>query len=207
MIKSVPLESEADERAEGKGNRVALKIGGYFYCMLSVRELEAADLPNIIDYWTSASAEHLGGMGVDVSKMPSVGQWNEMLADQLAQPYELKESYCLIWELEGQPIGHCNVTNIVFGEQAYMHLHVWNPADRGMGYGSNLVQLSIPYFFRNLKLQRLFSAPYALNPAPNRTLERAGFRFVKEYTGIPGSFSFEQQAKLWKVGREQFIDN
>jgi RimJ/RimL family protein N-acetyltransferase len=138
--------------------------------------------------------------------MPAHESWKEMLSAQLGQPYEEKQSYCTIWELDGRAVGHCNVNDIVFGEQAYMHLHLWESPDRKKGHGSELVRLSLPYFFRNLKLQRLFSAPYALNPAPNKALERAGFRFVKEYHGMPGSFSFEQQAMLWTISREMLED-
>jgi len=172
--------------------------------MLSVREIQEQDIPHIIHYWTSASDDHLIGMGVDVTKMPAPEAWTDILSAQLSQSYDQKQSYCTIWQVDGKAVGHCNVTNIVFGEHAYMHLHLWQSPDRRMGHGRELVRLSLPYFFRNMKLQRLFSAPYALNPAPNRTLEQAGFRFVKEYTGIPGSFSFEQQAKLWEMSREVF---
>jgi len=73
-----------------------------------------------------------------------------------------------------------------------MHLHLWNAASRKKGIGSQLVKMSLKYFFENLKLKRLFCEPYALNPAPNKTLEKTGFDFVKEYITIPGAFNFEQ---------------
>ena len=172
--------------------------------MLSVREIQERDIPSIIQYWMGADATFLQGMGVDTAKMPTREAWVEMLSDQIGKRYDQKISYCTIWEIDGEAVGHCNVTGIIFGEEAHMHLHLWKSATRRKGCGPSLVRLSLPYFFHNLELKVLYSTPYALNPAPNKALERAGFRFVKEYRGIPGSFSFEQQAMLWELSREMF---
>lgn len=35
------------------------------------------------------------------------------------------------------------------------------------------------------------------NPAPNKTLKKAGFELVKEYVTTPGPINFEQPVKLW----------
>jgi hypothetical protein len=43
-----------------------------------------------------------------------------------------------------------------------------------------------------------------LNPAPNRTLERVGFSFVRQYIGVPGSINFEQEVSLWEMSRDMF---
>jgi len=44
-----------------------------------------------------------------------------------------------------------------------------------------------------------------LNPAPHKTLEKAGFHLAKEYTTVPGSINFEQQVKQWLITRQAFI--
>jgi len=172
--------------------------------MLTVRELSLADIPLIADYWSDSSEEHLLNMGVELNKMPERSQFIEMLTKQYELPIEQKSSYCTIWEDDGKPIGHCNTNPTTFGEEAFMHLHLWNAADRKSGAGTALVRLSLQLFFENLRLKRIFSQPYALNDAPNRTLEKAGFNFIKEYTTIPGSLSFEQPAKLWEMSIDRF---
>lgn len=171
--------------------------------VLSVREIQQSDIPLIIDYWLSADHDFLVGMGVDVSKLPSREQWLAMLPQQLEQPYEEKQSYCMIWLADGQPVGHSNVNKIVFGEEAYMHLHLWKPDVRQKGMGVELVKMTLPWFFKNLKLKILFCEPYALNPAPNKTLEKVGFAFEKEYLTVPGSFSFEQPTNRWVMSAER----
>ena len=172
--------------------------------MLSVRELQPHDIPSIIRYWTEASPDHLQAMGVDLAKMPDAAAWKAMISAQLTQPYDKKGSYCTIWLQHGEAVGHCNVTNIIPGKEAYMHLHLWESPLRQKGLGAALVRLSLPYFFRNLQLLMLYCAPYALNPAPNKTLERAGFSFGRQYVGTPGSINFEQEVNIWEMSRAAF---
>jgi RimJ/RimL family protein N-acetyltransferase len=169
---------------------------------LSVREIQESDIELITRYWLEADDQYLVGMGVDLSKLPSEQEWKAMLLQQVQTPLEEKKSYCMIWQVENQPIGHSNVNKIIFGEEAYMHLHIWEPTIRKKGYGRHFIKLTVPHFFDKLHLKTLYCEPYALNPAPNKTLEKAGFSFIKEYTTIPGSINFEQPVKLWALSAE-----
>lgn len=144
-------------------------------------------------------------MGADSALMPAEAYWVKALTEQINTPYENKMAYCTIWLLNGEPIGHCNVNKIVFGEEAYMHLHVWNAAVRQKGMGVKLLKQSLPFFFEKLQLKKLYCEPYALNPAPNKTLERAGFLFEEEYITVPGSINFEQPVKRWSMDDETFM--
>lgn len=166
---------------------------------LSVREIQQDDILLITDYWLSADPASLQAMGVDLDKMPDRKQWISMLNEQMEQPYEKKKSYCMIWQADERPIGHCNVNKIIFGEEAYMHLHIWYPSVRSMRLGAVLIQMSLPYFFMNLQLKKICCEPYALNPAPNRVLAKAGFEYVKEYITTPGSLNFEQPVNHWEI--------
>lgn len=173
---------------------------------LTVRELQETDIDFIASYWMQAEPAALLAMGADQNKMPSRDQFIHMLQGQLKLPLEQKRSYCLIWEANGSPIGHCNTNPTVFGEEAFMHLHLWHKEVRNRNLGTRLVQLSLRHFFEKLQLKRLFSEPYALNPAPNKTLEKAGFRLEKEYVTTPGSLNFEQPVKRWILTREDFTE-
>jgi RimJ/RimL family protein N-acetyltransferase len=172
--------------------------------ILSVREIEVGDIESIINYWLSSDKAFLNNMGVDLNKLPAREQWTAMLLDQINTPIEQKKSYCIIWELDGLPVGHSNTNPIAFADKAYMHLHLWKNNVRQRGLGTEFVKLTLPYFFKNLKLQKLISEPYALNPAPHKTLQKAGFELVKEYTTTPGSINFEQPVKRWELSYEKF---
>ncbi|MFI5149729.1 MAG: GNAT family N-acetyltransferase [Bacteroidia bacterium] len=173
--------------------------------ILSVREICTADISAITNYWLKAKPDFLLSMGVDASKIPSGEEWNSMLKGQIGQPYREKKSYCLIWEETGTAIGHCNVNPVEFGTQAYMHLHMWNKEKRRTGLGLSLIRLSLPWFFERMNLQKLYCQPYALNPAPNKTIAKAGFEFVKTHQCVPGWLNFEQEVNLWLMTREKFL--
>ncbi len=172
--------------------------------MLTVREIKEEDIPYICEYWMGATSEHLLGMGADPAKIPSREVFQNMLENQLKTPYPKKQGYCIIWELDGQAVGHCNTNKIIFGQEAYMHLHLWNSPHRRKGMGEQLVRKSLFYFFKNLEIKVLYCEPYALNPAPNKTLKKVGFKFVKEYLTIPGSLNFEQIVSRWEMPLEKF---
>lgn len=171
---------------------------------LTVRELQNSDIPLLTSYWLDSKPAFLTGMGVDLEKLPPREVFQQMLEAQLDSPYEKKATYALIWLNNGEPVGHCNVNKIIFGREAYMHLHLWEGTHRRKGMGSQLVKFSLPYFFNNLELKVLYCEPYAINPAPNRTLARLGFDFEKEYTTIPGSINFEQPVRRWVLDRNKW---
>ena len=173
--------------------------------ILSVREIQESDIVPLSRYWFHAEPSFLTGMGVDLAKMPTEQQWMNMLAEQIRSPYEQKQSYCIIWEIDKIPVGHSNINRIVFGQEAFMHLHLWKPDVRKKGMGTQLVQMTLPYFFKNYRLQTLYCEPYLLNPAPHKTLEKVGFQFVKEYVTTPGWINFEQPVRRWEMSYDQFI--
>ena len=167
--------------------------------LLTVRELTKTDIPLLINYWLDADNTFLTGMGVELAKMPTQEEWEKMLTEQLAQSYNEKKSYCIIWLLNDEPVGHCNVNKIIFGEEAFLHLHMWNANDRQKGSGAAFVKMALPYFFTNLEVKKIYCEPYTLNPSPNKTLEKIGFTFVKKYITIPGWLNFEQPVNLWEL--------
>ncbi|MFD0862658.1 GNAT family N-acetyltransferase [Sungkyunkwania multivorans] len=173
--------------------------------MFSVREIKQSDVPLIVDYWFSATDEHLIGMGVDLKKMPSKEQFATYLSQQASFPIGDKQSYCLIWEIDGRPAGHNNINKIEFDKAASMHLHLWDGTHRKKGAGTKLIKLALPFFFETYRLAKLYCEPYALNPAPNRTLERLGFTFARKYVTIPGNINFEQEVNRWELSRDHYL--
>lgn len=162
------------------------------------------DIGLVLDYWHNLTKDQLESMGADIKKLPSRQKMFEMLALDMALPFDRKSSYALIWLANRHGIGHSNVNKIIYGKEAYMHLHLWMSDMRLQGTGTELVKMSLPYFFENLKLETLFCEPYALNPAPNKVLEKVGFQFEKEYTTTPGYINFEQPVRRWKLTKERY---
>lgn len=172
---------------------------------LNVREIQLSDIELLVDYWLNSDPEFMIGMGVDLQKIPRRDELTQMLAGPIEADLKDKKSYALIWEMDGKPVGHSNINNIEMGKKATMHLHIWIQNERKRGYGSQLVRMSLPYYFENFELEELWCEPYALNPAPNRTLKKVGFEFVKRYRTIPGYLNFEQEVNQWKMTRQQYL--
>ena len=173
--------------------------------ILNVREMKEKDVKYWLNYWLNSPAEHLVKMGIDLNKKPTRQQLIDSISDQLEGSYSHRKAYYLIWMYEDIAIGHTNINKIKYGNQAFMHLHLWYNNYRKSGLGAELIKKSLPFYFKNFKLKTLYCEPYALNPAPNKTLERLGFNLVKTYKTIPGASNFEQLVKQWKLTKESFV--
>jgi len=170
---------------------------------LSVRELQLADIEKVVDYFVHADTEFLKGMGADKSKLPEKKEWMEILKLEIKKSYAQKEFYYIIWLADKQPIGHSNVNNIAFKKSATIHLHLWEKDNRKNGLGLALLKLTIPYFFENLRLEKLICEPYAKNVAPNKTLKKLRFKLVRTYETIPGSINFRQTVNRYELTKTQ----
>jgi RimJ/RimL family protein N-acetyltransferase len=67
--------------------------------------------------------------------------------------------------------------------------------------GVEFVRRSAGLYFDALRLRRLFCQPNALNTAPNRTLQAAGFRYVKTLTTVPSRLNYRQAVTRWVLDR------
>lgn len=170
----------------------------------TVREMRSDDVDSIIDYFLNADREYLNGRGVDINKLPGKQDWKKIILTEFEKVFEYKSLYYLVWEINDTPVGHSHINDIVFGQEAFMHLHLWNSDNRQKGNGSYFVRESLPYYFENFELQNLFCQPYSLNPAPNKTLEKVGFTFIKKYETMPTPINFRQYVNLWKLSRNDF---
>lgn len=171
---------------------------------LSVSPAEPEHYERIVDYFVDGDELFLDGMGVDPKLLPARDSWLKTLYENHQKPIEERNTYYVIWYADGKPIGHSNINKIIFGQEGYMHLHMWQPDTRKHGFGLQLVRQSIPYYFKNFKLKNLYCEPYALNPAPNKALKKLGFEFIKEYETKPGLISFLQPVNRWCLSETRF---
>jgi len=84
-----------------------------------------------------------------------------------------------------------------------MHLHIWRKDKRKNGFGLDFLRLTIPYFFKNFKLEKLICEPYSENIAPNRALKKLGFELVRTYETTPGWISFRQTVNRYELKKKQ----
>jgi RimJ/RimL family protein N-acetyltransferase len=156
-----------------------------------------AEVGVVIDYFHDATPEHLEKMGVDPTRLPGRSDWRARYLAEYRKPIPERSTLLVIWKLDDSPVGFSTSEKIVYGERAHMHLHIVDPQLRGSGIGSAALPETIALYFRELKLKRLFCEPNAFNVAPNRTLQRVGFRYVKTYTTVPGPLNYHQAVSRW----------
>jgi [ribosomal protein S5]-alanine N-acetyltransferase len=154
---------------------------------------ERSDYERMIDYFLSADDALLEGMGVDRKKLPRRELWLESAMLDHKRTDAAKERAYLAWVYKGVPIGHSSINRINMGEQAFIHLHLWDSGLRKKGLGTQYFKASAAEFMRVFRLKRLYCEPYAENPGPNRVLLKSGFRFVKRYLTVPGAINNEQE--------------
>jgi hypothetical protein len=163
------------------------------------RPMQLSETGLIIDYFHSASPEYLNALGVDPSRLPDRAQWKARFEQRFALPIEERNFFAILWEIDGRAAGWSSADKIVFGQEAYMHLHMLDPDRRRVGNGTFFVRESAKIYFDTLRISRLFCEPHALNVAPNRTLQAAGFKYVKTHETVPGPFNFHQPVTRWML--------
>jgi RimJ/RimL family protein N-acetyltransferase len=168
---------------------------------LSVREMQLAEVEIRISYFHDASDKDLRTLGVDRALLPTREAWRAIYEEDYARRIPERVNYSLVWELDGRPVGFSSADHIVFGKEAFMHLHILSGAQRRAGLGAEFVKKSAPVYFQVLELERLFCEPNAFNVAPNRTLQRAGFSYLFTHETTPGPINFPQVATRWVLDR------
>lgn len=168
---------------------------------LQVREMTLAETAIVIDYFHSATPEHLEMLGVDPTRLPRPKLWRELFEAEYALAADQRRNIFLLWLADDRSAGFSSCDKIVPGDRANMHLHVLDVGDRNKGAGTIFVRQSVDFYFERLKLKSLFCEPHAFNVAPNRTLQKAGFKYLKTHMTVPGPLNFHQAVTRWVIER------
>jgi RimJ/RimL family protein N-acetyltransferase len=166
-----------------------------------VRPMRLDEVDLRIAYFHDSSDEYLLKLGVGRELLPSREDWRAYYEKDFARPLAERETYNLAWELDGRFVGFSSIDHIEPGDHAFMHLHIVEEARRHSGLGIKFVRLSVEEYFRAFDLQRLFCQPNAFNVAPNRALQRAGFRYVLTEEMQPTVINFPQPLTRWVLER------
>lgn len=156
----------------------------------------------IIDYFHTATPDFLNSLGVDPAKLPSRQTWRAHYDREFGLPIEQRKSFLVLWALGATPLGFSTADKIVIGSEAFMHLHIFDAGGRQRGFGAALVRQSADIYFETLRINALYCEPCALNVAPNRTLQKAGFKYVMTHETVPGPLNFRQPVNRWVLTQD-----
>jgi RimJ/RimL family protein N-acetyltransferase len=160
-----------------------------------------AETSLIIDYFHNATHEFLHTLGVDPAKLPPREKWRAHYDAEFSLAVEQRKSLAVLWTRGEVPLGFSTSDKIEIGRKAFMHLHIFDSAQRQRGLGAALVRQSADIYFEALRIEELYCEPYAFNIAPNRTLQKAGFSYVMTHETVPGPLNFHQPVNRWVLRR------
>jgi RimJ/RimL family protein N-acetyltransferase len=166
-----------------------------------VRPMTPQETEHVIEYFHTATPEHLELLGVDPTRLPPTSQWRRLYEQMFDQPPEQRSSFLVSWFHDDQFVGFSTADKISIGQHANMHLHIADSSLRERGIGTECVRQSAQLYFQTLRLRQLFCEPNAFNVAPNRTLQKAGFKYVKTHMTVPGPLNFHQAVNRWVMDR------
>jgi RimJ/RimL family protein N-acetyltransferase len=159
--------------------------------------MNLSDFDVRIAYFHEATEELLDRLGVDRLRLPAPDVWRASYAGNLACPLDQRSEYGVVWEVDGTLVGFSTADQIHFGHEAHMHLHIVDPDRRASGLGFQFVRLTAMHYCDILRLERLYCEPNAFNVAPNRTLQKAGFRYVCSRECQPSPINTQQTTTIW----------
>lgn len=170
---------------------------------VTARLMTLPETEHVIAYFYGASPEHLEMLGVDPTRLPPADAWRQRLSAEYNRPLEQRAIILVSWLLNEKFVGFSTADKIVYGECANMHLHVTDASHRNRGLGTRCVRETVNIYFEVLKLKVLFCEPNAFNTAPNRTLQKAGFRYLKTHLTVPGPLNYHQAVTRWVFEADQ----
>jgi RimJ/RimL family protein N-acetyltransferase len=174
-----------------------------FDSRVALRDMNLADVALFKDYWYRSSDAFLRGMGVDPNKMKPEVEFVNSLGDAIKDNLKKSTSKLpfLTIELDGIPVGSHSVGDVVEGDTAVFHAHLWDLRVRGIGLCTYTYPRAAKLFMDRFELNELTFKTPAQNEAANRIKEKLGIACCGEE---PISYPFMLSgltAKVYRLSR------
>jgi hypothetical protein len=147
---------------------------------VALRDMELSDVAPFVAYWYRASTAFLRSMGVNPETMKPEGEFEDFLTSTIrgnavSSPSRLP---LLAIVVDGRAVGSHSIGDLLAGESAVFHAHVWEPALRGTGLCTYTYPRAAQLFMDRFSLgQMLFKTPTS-NVAANRIKDKLGLRCI-----------------------------
>ena len=146
--------------------------------MISIRDLQPSDVPNITDYWFRSPPGFIEAMGVDRSKFPSEHDFIASLESKICSSRSAPQPTAGVLAIvrDEDLVGFHTLNPIEKGDHGVFHAHIIRSKFRGQGICMTSYPLACHKFIHRFDLKRiLFKTP----------IQNIGAIRVKEKLGIP----------------------
>jgi hypothetical protein len=147
-----------------------------FIQRVKIRDMESKDILPFKNYWYRSPEDFIRRMGVDPDKMLPESEFENSLNNVIAKNTTniVSKLEFLTIELDGHPVGTHSVGDLIEGETAIFHAHLWKPEARGIGLCTYTYPRAAEIFMNRFKLQNLLFKTPIVNKAANRIKEKLG---------------------------------
>lgn len=158
-----------------------------------LRDITAADVPAIVDYWILAPDEHLTSMGVDRRRIGTQEDIFRRFANAIRTRDARQSNIALGITLAERLVGY-TLLNRYSNEVNYSHWHIIEPNLRAKGLSSALYPHRIKAYFELAPISQLIHQTRTSNVGVNRMLDKfvrvSETKFVEKPDGVanPGEF-------------------
>ena len=115
---------------------------------------KAEEIHWIVDYFYQCNSADLKRMGI-APLLPPPKKWVKNIQHQMALADTEKELYYLLWRLNEQLVGHSNLSHLVYGKTAKVHLHLWSSEKRQSGLGKLFTEQCLAHYFSRFTLPEI----------------------------------------------------
>jgi len=138
-----------------------------------LRAAERDDVPRFVAWFNDYRTSRTLGLRAPMS-IPMEEAWFEgMVADQGKNGYLF--TACLL--ADDRPIGNIGLMDLdLVNGGAGLGIMIGEPADRGRGLGTDMLEAMVRFGFASLRLERIWLDVYDFNPGARRVYERVGFQ-------------------------------
>jgi RimJ/RimL family protein N-acetyltransferase len=158
-----------------------------------LRDLTAADLPTIIDYWLLSPAENLDFMGIDRQLLGSSEDIHARFVNAIRSGDPSQSAIALAITLDERLIGY-TLLNRYSEDVNYSHWHIIVSGLRGRGLSTALYPHRIRAYFDIAPISRLIHQTRTRNLGVNRMLDKfimvSETKLINKPDGVasPGEF-------------------
>lgn len=160
---------------------------------VGLRDITAADVPAIVDYWVLAPDEHLTSMGVDRQRLGTQEDIYWRFANGIRTGDVRQSNIALGVTLDDRLVGY-TLLNRYSDDVNYSHWHIIEPNLRAKGLSSALYPHRIKAYFELAPISQLIHQTRTSNVGVNRLLDKfvpvSETKFVEKPDGVanPGEF-------------------
>lgn len=148
---------------------------------VSLSEITYQDVKLLMSYWYDSPEDFVKGMSVNRQGMPEREVFTKKLHEKIdacQRNPNIKSNYLAI-KLDSKTIGVHSLSDILDGESAVFHAHIFEQQLRGKGIGKISYLKAFGIFFKRFNLETLEFKTPIVNTASNKLKQSLGIEAVE----------------------------